>query len=495
MKKMLSLLLALVLVLGMLPISVSAEEVLAYGYGWNVEWVLTDDGTLTIYGAEMNDGKPNFVPPWIDFAELICKVVLTEGNHRVENFAFTELPNLEEVYLPETLESIGASAFGGCPKLKTIYIPAAVDYIARAAFAGCASMTHITVANDNPYFSTVDGALTNKEQTELIQVPGGASGSYTIPASIAVILPGAFMDCHKLTEVVFPDYFDTIPSDILRGLNGLVSVKLPASLTAIPRAAFYGSKALAYIEIPAAVTAIEGSAFDCCTGLSDVVFRGDAPVFDWQVFQDDTLTAWYPAGNDTWTEEIMQDYGGDVTWKSYEPMDFTDVPLGSFYYDPVAWAVKENITTGTSATTFGPSGECLRAHVVTFLWRAAGCPEPTSAENPFVDVKEGDFFHKAVLWAVENGITNGVDATHFGPTVPCNRAQVVTFLYRAMQSPAVGTAECPFTDVVAGQWYEPAVLWAVENGITNGLSADTFGVDTTCNRAQVVTFLYRTYVN
>ena len=174
---------------------------------------------------------------------------------------------------------------------------------------------------------------------------------------------------------------------------------------------------------------------------------------------------------------------------------FVDVIEGSFFYDPVAWALENNITTGTSATTFGPTGECLRAHVVTFLWRSAGCPEPTSTENPFVDVKEGDFFHKAVLWAVENGITNGVDATHFGPTVPCNRAQVVTFLYRAMQSPAVGTTACPFTDVQSGAWYEDAILWAVENGITNGLSADTFGVDTTCNRAQVVTFLYRTYVN
>ena len=112
-----------------------------------------------------------------------------------------------------------------------------------------------------------------------------------------------------------------------------------------------------------------------------------------------------------------------------------------------------------------------------------------------MDVDAGSFYEKAVLWAAENGITNGTDEFHFSPNTPCNRAQVVTFLYRAMQSPAVGTTACPFTDVVAGQWYEPAVLWAVENGITNGLSADTFGVDTTCNRAQVVTFLYRTYVN
>ena len=189
--------------------------------------------------------------------------------------------------------------------------------------------------------------------------------------------------------------------------------------------------------------------------------------------------------------ELLSDEG------PINPLDqgFIDVEEGGFYDVPVAWAVYKEITNGSDSFRFDPTGECLRAHVVTFLWRAAGCPEPTSTENPFVDVKEGDFFHKAVLWAVENGITNGIDATHFGPSVPCNRAQVVTFLYRAMQSPAVGTTACPFTDVVAGQWYEPAVLWAVENGITNGLSADTFGVDTTCNRAQVVTFLYRTYVN
>ena len=174
---------------------------------------------------------------------------------------------------------------------------------------------------------------------------------------------------------------------------------------------------------------------------------------------------------------------------------FNDVPEGVFYSEPVAWAVENGITTGASADTFNPNGECMRAHVVTFLWRAAGQPEPTSTENPFLDVKASDFFYKAVLWAVENNITNGVDATHFGPTVNCNRAQVVTFLYRAMGSPEVNTDESAFADVVQGQWYEQAVLWAVENAVTNGLSADTFGTTGICNRAQVVTFLYRTYVD
>ena len=172
---------------------------------------------------------------------------------------------------------------------------------------------------------------------------------------------------------------------------------------------------------------------------------------------------------------------------------FTDVPEGSFYIDPVLWAVEKGITTGATATTFNPNGDCQRAAVVTFLWRAAGSPEPTSTTNPFTDVKESDFYYKAVLWAVEKGITNGLTATTFGPFALCNRAQVVTFLYRAMGNPAVSSTQNPFNDVDAAAWYGPAVLWAVENGITNGMSATEFGVNTICNRAQVVTFLYRTY--
>ena len=171
---------------------------------------------------------------------------------------------------------------------------------------------------------------------------------------------------------------------------------------------------------------------------------------------------------------------------------FTDVPKGSFYYDPVLWAVGKGITTGATATTFNPNGECQRAAVVTFLWRAAGSPEPASTVNPFTDVKERDFFYKAVLWAVEKGVTNGLTATTFGPYALCNRAQVVTFLWRAMGQPQ-SAAQVSFTDVQSGQFYTTAVAWAVENGITNGISATEFGVNGICNRAQVVTFLYRTY--
>ena len=170
---------------------------------------------------------------------------------------------------------------------------------------------------------------------------------------------------------------------------------------------------------------------------------------------------------------------------------FVDVPAGEFYFDPVEWAVGLGITNGADDTHFDPNGACMRGHVVTFLWRAMGKPAPKTTVNPFVDIAKTDYYYEAVLWAYENGITNGVDSTHFGPTKECNRAQVVTFLWRAMGKPA-SNAQVAFTDVEAGQFYSTAVAWAVENKITNGMPDGTFGVGTTCNRAQVVTFLYRT---
>ena len=172
---------------------------------------------------------------------------------------------------------------------------------------------------------------------------------------------------------------------------------------------------------------------------------------------------------------------------------FYDVPADSFYNDPVIWAVENGITNGVSNLLFGPGDNCLRAHVVTFLHRAAGNPEPTSNNNPFTDVKPGDFFYKPVLWAVEKGITNGISATQFGSADVCNRASVVTFLWRAMGYPEPETVGNPFVDVKSTDFFYKAVLWAVEEGITNGVDATHFSPAGTCNRAQVVTFLYRAY--
>ena len=172
---------------------------------------------------------------------------------------------------------------------------------------------------------------------------------------------------------------------------------------------------------------------------------------------------------------------------------FVDVVEGAFYYDPVLCAVghKPQITNGTDETHFSPGATCTRGQVVTFLWRAAGCPEPTSGSNPFTDVKEGAFYYKAVLWAVEKGITKGTSATTFSPNQGCTRGQVVTFLHRSAGTPAPGSKEHPFTDVKPGAFYYEAVLWAVEKGVTKGTTPTTFSPNATCTRGQIVTFLYR----
>ena len=169
---------------------------------------------------------------------------------------------------------------------------------------------------------------------------------------------------------------------------------------------------------------------------------------------------------------------------------FVDVKSDAYYYDAVLWAVQNGITGGKDATHFAPNETCTRAQAVTFLWRAAGSPAPKSAVNPFTDVKAGAYYYDAVLWAVENGITKGTTDTTFSPNATCSRAQIVTFLWRSQKSPAAGTVN-PFTDVAAGAYYQNAVLWAVKNGITGGTTATTFSPNNNCTRAQIVTFLYR----
>ena len=169
---------------------------------------------------------------------------------------------------------------------------------------------------------------------------------------------------------------------------------------------------------------------------------------------------------------------------------FVDVPTDAYYYDAVLWAAENGITGGVDATHFAPYASCTRAQAVTFLWRAAGCPAPKSSVNPFTDVAEGSYYYDAVLWAVENGITNGTSDTTFSPNATCTRAQIVTFLWRAENMPVAGTAN-PFTDVAADAYYAGAVLWAAENGITGGTTATTFSPNANCTRAQIVTFLYR----
>ena len=177
-------------------------------------------------------------------------------------------------------------------------------------------------------------------------------------------------------------------------------------------------------------------------------------------------------------------------WTAKSDMSFTDVADKAYYRDAVEWAVDNGITKGTTATTFSPNATCTRAQAVTFLWRAAGSPEPETRTMPFTDIPVGSYYYDAVLWAVENGITKGTSDTTFSPNMTCTRAQIVAFLWRSEKSPAAGTAN-PFADVKSTAYYADAVLWAVKENITKGTTNTTFSPDADCTRAQIVTFLYR----
>ena len=170
---------------------------------------------------------------------------------------------------------------------------------------------------------------------------------------------------------------------------------------------------------------------------------------------------------------------------------FVDVPENSYYEEAVDWAEENGITQGTDDTHFSPNDICTRAQAVTFLWRTAGSPAPKSTTMPFTDIPTGSYYYNAVLWAVENDITKGTSGSTFSPDAICSRAQIITFLWRSEKSPAAGTAN-PFVDVKSTAYYADAVLWAVKKGITMGTTSTTFSPDADCTRAQIVTFLWRT---
>lgn len=188
------------------------------------------------------------------------------------------------------------------------------------------------------------------------------------------------------------------------------------------------------------------------------------------------------------TVSITVGTGGASSYNSNQP--FVDVSTGAVYYNAVMWAYKNDITGGTDATHFSPNKACTRGQVVTFLWRAAGCPSSRGASNPFVDVKSGSYCYDAVMWAYRSGITDGVDATHFKPDKVITREQFVTMLWNYHGSPTVYISN-PFRDVSSGSYFYNAVLWAYKNNVTTGIDSTHFGVGDPCLRYQVVLFLYR----
>lgn len=404
--------------------------------GSNLTWSY-NNGTLTISGTgEMNYGDTR---PWgASISMWAKKIVISSGVTSIADNAFHGFYDVTSVSIPGTVKTIGYHAFFCCFDLTSITIPYGVTTIGSGAFGGCEKFT-----------------------------------SVSLPSSLTSIGSQAFFDCYELASVEIPDSVKTIENSAFSGCRKLTSVSLPKGLTFIESCLFEGCTNLTSVYIPASVTSIGNSVFKD-TALTDIYYGGTAE--SWaqikKGYNNDELNA------------AAVHYGISA--------NFTDVKNPSeYYYAPVYWAVGRSITEGTGDNKFSPEDPCTRAQVVTFLWRTAGKPEPKTTTSPFTDVKDsGMWYYKAVLWAAENKITTGETATTFAPDNPCTRAQIVTFLWRYAGEPQVG-AKNPFTDVNTSEYYASPVLWAVRKEITKGTSATTFEPDTTCTRAQVVTFLYR----
>ena len=443
-KRAISMLLALVISLGLLPLAATANpNVLTGECGNEVTWsynpetkVLTIEGTGKMKDLDAIDDA--------DGTDLF-------GRHSAEVY------QTEHIVIREGVTHIGDRAFSYCGNVKSVEIPSSVKSIGYDAFCAiCPWYQKIVsgnadvIINDILLYTPKTGDIVIKKP--ISSIAGGAIKNATsiyLEESVSFISDGA-IDCPNLESIT------------VMNPNCIFSYTIaPTTICG-----FYG------------VSAWGDETYDILPGLT---VYGHA---------NSTAQKYCEMVNSfgVWKDDLTEN-----PWNFVALNPFTDVPAGCWYEAPVLWALENGVTSGTSDTTFAPGNQCLRAHVVTFLWKAEQSPEPTAYTKSFTDVPSGAWYYKPVHWAVENGITSGVSDTKFGAGDVCSRYQVVYFLWAAAGKPEPETTENPFTDVKPSHFFYKAVLWAVENGITSGTSETTFSPANPCNRAQVVTFLYSAY--
>ena len=356
-------------------------------------------------------------------------------------FSFT---SITEIVIPEGVKSISDFAFMACNNLKKITLPSTLQDATGAFYSsGVGCLEEINVSEDNPYFTSSYGILFNKDKSILMKFPSARKGYYRIPESVEIIGYTAF-EGSRLERVYIPD--------------GVTQI---------------GERAFSSTEIQGVFVPDTVEAF------------GDNMLDDEYVYKRPILLGSKTSNFSEYAKEKHYDY--------VDPAEsFSDVEEDSFYYIPTLWASQSEpqITSGVGGNKFKPFTMCNRAQMITFLWKAMGCPGAVLTDNPFTDVSEDDFYFKAVMWAKQAGITSGKTATEFDPMGPCSRGQFVIFLWRACGQEIV-ESESEFSDVAPGTDLSKAVSWACKYGITSGVTATKFKPSTALNRAQAVTFLCR----
>ena len=524
-KKLLSVLLAAALLFALLPqFSLTAAAAETSGAcGDSAKWSYdASTATLTISGSgSVSTADLMACKAWYPYLDQIRSVVVKPGITEIQAYAFAGCTNLQSVSLPDTLTSMTDMIFYNCTSLKSIDLPDSITNLGGGVFYGCTALTSLRFPKNL--------------ETVWSQILMGCSSltSVTLPPNAKYIMAYAFRDCTSLNSIELPASLERIDFDAFlntgiynRDSNysgnvlhigvwaiaakpeaksisiksgtkyiadnafdnhfELTKAELPASLRSISRGAFSCCSALKEVLVPAGVEEIGSGAFTACDALTLTVMNPSCTIYDYK----NTLG--------TPGKTVIRGYAGSTAQSyaekykySFVVPTFLDVLDSAFFAKAVTWAVDNGVTKGTAPGKFSPNDTCTRGQVVTFLHRAVGSPKPEGTENPFTDVKSGAFYYKSVLWAVVNKITSGMTKTTFEPDGSCTRGQVVTFLWRAKGCPEPESQDNPFTDVKPGAFYYKAVLWAVENKITNGMSKTAFAPNATCTRGQIVTFLYR----
>ena len=460
----------------------------------------------------------------------LIEVILPDSLTVIKSDTFRNCTSLDRIRLPAKLTSIGDEAFYYCHSLNSIAIPASLTSIGYCAFGRTYYLHDIYYAGTEEQWNAIDIDLENSH-LENVTIHFESTGdpedhihNYTAVVTAPICTEDGYTtytcscgDSYTGDEISalghdFGDWYiirEATQEEV--GEEKRDCSRCDASETRdIPRMGHTHS----YTSAVTVATCTESgyTTYTCSCG--DSYIADETPALGHSFSQWITIRAASCVEEGLKIRTCARCFQGDpqpidATGHDYvdgtctlcgeadpdyqEPVvnPFTDVPGGAWYETPVLWAVENSITAGTGNGNFSPNQTCTRGQVVTFLWRAVGEPEPESNENPFSDVASGDYFYKAVLWAVENGITSGTGNGNFSPNNPCTRDQVVTFLWRAMGKPTAENRNNPFSDVAEGIYYYEPVLWAVEQGITSGTSATTFAPGSPCTRAQVVTFLYR----
>ena len=392
----------------------------------------------------------------------LISVIIPENVKSIGDYAFTDCTSLVSVSFPESLITIEDGAFYGCESLRSVSFPKSLIAIGNAAFYDCYGLCSVNFSEGLKTIGYCAFYRCNGLRSVVLPKSVEKLGEYAFEndslKTIVVRNPACKVCCYKKTESF--DFGDDSWENLeqVRG-DGNWSDTYESwyndTLGLKHKLIVYGPHDAEKETAPMMTEIVEG--------------------------EDYRYTYGY-----RYIENCAKTFG----YTFYATNVFSDVKEGKFYEIPVAWAYGKGITSGKDETHFAPNETCTRGQVVTFLWNAMGNPAPTITDCPFVDVKPGKFYYDAMLWALETGVTSGKDETHFAPNESCTRGQVVTFIWNAMGKPEPTITDCPFVDVTPGKYYYNAMLWALENGITAGLDETHFGPNQTCTRGQVVTFLY-----